>query len=228
VTAPIPSAVPQPASIPRLSFAVVDAARAEYTAVPTMRFALRVESVDGRPIRSVALDVQVQIAARRRSYDDDVKDRLFELFGPPGDWGTTLRTLLWTRTTLMVPPFTASTTVDLPIVCTYDLEVAAARYFDALGDGEVPLEFLFSGSVFYGGDDGRLQTTRISWEEEAEYRLPVSVWRDVMDHHFRGTAWIRMRKETFDRLAAHKSRNAIATWEEAIDGLLGEAEPWTP
>ena len=212
--------------IPALSFAVTGATRVEHAAVPTLAFALRVAS--DAPVRSVLLDAQIRIAARRRPYSPSAHDRLFELFGPVADWGTTLRTLLWTRTTLVVPPFEESTEVELPVTCSYDLEVAASRYIDALEDGDVPLEFLFSGSVFYGGDDGRLQTTRISWEEEAEYRLPVSVWRDVMDHHFRGTAWIRMRKETFDRLAAHKSRNAIATWEEAIDGLLGEAGPWTP
>jgi len=39
----------------------------------------------------------------------------------------------------------------------------------ALDDGEVPLEFLFSGTVFYSGDDGALQTMRISWDAEAEW-----------------------------------------------------------
>jgi hypothetical protein len=200
-----------------LGFSVAGAERVEHTAVPTLRFALRVSSEI--PVRSVLLDVQIQIAARRRGYDLAAHDRLFELFGPTADWGTSLRTLLWTRTTLVVPSFEGSTRVDLDVPCSYDLEVAASRYLDALGDGDVPLEFLFSGSVFYSGDDGALQTTRLSWESEAEYRLPVRVWKETMERYFRGTAWVRLSKESFDRLSAYKSRNALASWDDALEAL---------
>jgi hypothetical protein len=195
------------------------AARVEHAAVPTLRFDLRVES--DTPVRSVLLDVQLQIAARRRGYDERAHDRLFELFGPVKDWGTTLRTFPWTRATLVVPAFTERTVVALDVPCSYDLEVAASRYLDALEDGEVPLELLFSGSVFYE-DDGRLQTTRLSWEKEAEYRLPVRVWKETMERYFRGTAWLRLRKDSFDRLSAFKSRHALATWDDALDALLAE------
>jgi len=202
---------------PELSFSVDGAARVEHAAVPTLRFALRVES--DTPVRSVLLDVQLRIAARRRAYDAAAHDRLFELFGPVADWGTTLRTFLWTRTTLVVPAFAEATTVDLDVPCSYDLEVAASRYLDALADGDVPLELLFSGSVFYE-DEGRLQTTRLSWEKEAEYRLPVRVWKETMERYFHGTAWVRLGKDSFDRLSAFKSRNALATWDDALDALL--------
>jgi hypothetical protein len=179
-----------------------------------------VERVGGGQIRSLLLDTQIQIAARRRGYDAAAHDRLFELFGPPEAWGTSLRTLLWSRTTLVVPPFTDSTVVELAVPCSYDLEVAASRYFDALADGDVPLEFLFSGSVFYDGPDGRLQTIRLSWEQEAGYRLPVAVWKETLDRHFRGTAWLRLGKDAFDRLSAYKSRNALARWDDVVDELL--------
>lgn len=200
-----------------LRFSIEGAARVEHAAVPTLRFALALEADE--PIRSVLLDVQLQIPARRRGYDASAHDRLFELFGPVADWGTTLRTLLWTRTTLVVPSFEERTVVNLDVPCSYDLEVAASRYLDALSDGEVPLEFLFSGSVFYSGADGELQTTRLSWESEAEYRLPVSVWKETMERYFRGTAWVRLRKDSFDRLSAYKSRNALATWDDALEAL---------
>jgi hypothetical protein len=202
---------------PELEFSVAGAARVEHAAVPTLRFALRVAA--DAPVRSVLLDVQLQIAARRRAYDADAHDRLFELFGPPADWGTTLRTLLWTRATLVVPAFASETTVDLDVPCSYDLEVAASRYLDALRDGDVPLELLFSGSVFYD-QDGRLQTVRLSWEKEAQYALPVRVWKETMERYFKGTAWLRLRKESFDRLSAFKSRHALATWDDALDALL--------
>jgi hypothetical protein len=212
-----------PGAIPQLALAVTDAARLEHAAVPTLRFALRVTSA-GAAVRSVLLDIQIRIAATRRAYSHDADDRLFELFGARADWGTTLRSLLWTRTTLVVPPFTDATEVDLLVPCTYDLEVGAAKYFDALRDGDVPLEFLFSGSVFYAGADGRLQTARLSWELEAEYRLPVAVWRATMDAHFPGSAWLRLDRETHDRLVAYKSRRALPTWAEVVDELLGDGE----
>jgi hypothetical protein len=208
--------------MPELAFTVTGAARVEYAAVPTLRFALHVESDE--PVRSILLDTQIQIAARRRPYDAAAHDRLFELFGPAADWGTTLRTLLWSRITTVVPAFSGATDVELDVACSYDLEVAASRYFDALGDGTVPLEFLFSGSVFAGGPGGGLQVTRLSWEQEAGYDLPVAVWRETMERYFRGTAWLRVRKDTFDRLSAYKSRNALATWDEALDTLLPAAE----
>jgi hypothetical protein len=212
-----------PGAIPQLALAVTDAARLEHAAVPTLRFALRVTSA-GAAVRSVLLDVQIRIAATRRAYGHDADDRLFELFGARADWGTTLRSLLWTRMTLVVPPFTDATEVDLLVPCTYDLDVTAAKYLGALRDGDVPLEFLFSGSVFYAGADGRLQTARLSWELEASYRLPVAVWRATMDAHFPGSAWLRLDRETHDRLVAYKSRRALPTWAEVVDELLGDGE----
>jgi hypothetical protein len=212
-----------------LAFAVVDAARVPYAAVPTLGFSVRIDSPGGEDVRSVLLDTQIQIAARRRGYDGGAHDRLFELFGPAGDWGRTLRTLLWTRLTTVVPPFRDSTIVELQVPCTYDLEVTASRYFDALADGAVPLELLFSGTVFCAGPAG-LQAERISWEQEAEYKLPVAVWKETMERHFPGTAWVRLGKDSFDRLAAYKSRRALATWDDALAALLPtaeEAETWT-
>ena len=203
--------------IPELAFTVEGAERVEHAAVPTIAFALGIRSE--LPVRSVLLDVQVQIASRRRPYDDAAQERLFELFGPVEQWGRSLRTLLWTRATLVVPPFTGSTVVQLPVACSYDLEVAASRYFDALDGGDVPLEFLFSGTVFYGTP---LQAGRISWESEAGYRMPVALWRETMDRYFNGTGWLRLPKPTLDRLAAHKSRHALATWEDVVDSLLPE------
>jgi hypothetical protein len=203
--------------VPELSFSVEGGERVEHAAVPTLAFALGVASE--LPVRSVLLDVQLQIAARRRPYDSAAHERLFELFGPVEQWGTSLRTLLWTRATLVVPPFTGTTVAQLPIACSYDLDVTASRYFDALDDGEVPLEFLFSGTVFYGAP---LQAARISWESEAAYRMPVALWRETMDRYFNGTAWLRLPKPSLDRLAAHKSRHALATWEDVVDSLLPE------
>ena len=206
---------------PALAFAVDDAHAVEHAAVPQIAFQLRVSS--DRPVQSVQLDVQLQIAARRRSYDERDHELLWDLFGTPDRWSDTLRTLPWVRTTLVVPPFAETTVVELPVSCTYDLEVAAARYFAALADGTVPLEFLFNGAVFYVGDDGRLQTVRIGWDSEAGYRLPVAVWRAAIDRHFPGCAWLRLGRESFDRLQAYRARQGLLTIDEALVRLLDEA-----
>jgi hypothetical protein len=213
-----------PGAIPELRFAVVGARSARPAAVPTLQFTLQVDAGEDRDIRAVLLDVQIQIAARRRGYPTAAQDRLLELFGTPDRWGTTLRTLPWTRVTVVVPRFTATTTVDVPVHCTYDLEVTAARYLAALDDGDVPLEFLFSGTVFYTTPEGALQTARISWSEDADFALPVDVFRQTMDDHFPGAAWLRLGGPAFARLAAYKARHAFTGWDATIDALLGPEE----
>jgi len=192
----------------------------EYAAVPTLKFALRIEAPGGEAVRSVLLDVQIQIAARQRGYSAGAQERLLELFGTPDRWSTTVRTLPWLRATLVVPPFTGDATVDLSVPCTYDLEVSSARYLAALEDGEIPLEFMLSGSVFYASPEGRLQTARIPWDHDVAYRLPVAVWRATMDAHFPGSAWLRLDRESYERLCAYKARHAFETWGAAIDSLL--------
>jgi hypothetical protein len=208
------------AAAPQLQFAVERCAPLDPAAVPTLAFTLRIEEASGRPIRSVLLDVQIRIAARRRRYAEAEGERLLELFGTRERWSTTLRTLPWARATVVVPPFEGSTTIEVPVTCTYDLEVAAARYLAALEEGEVPLELLFSGSVFFVSSADLLQTTRIPWSSDVDYRMPVSAWRAAIDRHFPGSAWIRLRRESFDRLSAYKARHAFASWEDAVDALL--------
>ncbi len=205
---------------PQLRFEVERCAPLDYAAVPTLVFTLRIEAPGAQAIRSVLLDVQIQIAARRRRYGPAEGERLLELFGTPERWASTLRTLPWMRSTLVVPAFTGETAIDMRVPCTYDLEVTAARYLAALEDGEVPLELLFSGSVFFSGADGRLQTARIAWDSDVEFRMPVSAWREAMDRHFPDAAWLRLGRETFDRLSAYKASQAFTSWDTAIDSLL--------
>ncbi|MEJ7843610.1 MAG: DUF6084 family protein [Rubrobacter sp.] len=210
--------------MPDLEFGVEGVEVLEYAAVPSLLFKLRVENPKGEPIRSVTLNTQLRIAATQRHYGAEEQERLQELFGEPHRWGTTLRSLLWTHTVLQVPPFSGSTVVDMPVPCTYDLEVVAAKYFYALEDGEVPLEFMFTGTVFYTGEGGGLQATRISWEKEAEYRLPVRLWKEMMDHYFPNSAWIKLQKDAFDQLYDYKVRMGLPTWEAAVESLLRTSE----
>ena len=205
---------------PELRFAVRTARPLEHAAVPTLKFALEVEAPGGASIRSVLLDVQIQIAARGRAYGAAAGERLLELFGTPDRWSSTLRTLPWLRSTLVVPPFAGVTTVDVTVPCTYDLEVIASRYLAAIDDGEIPLEFLLSGSVFYAAPDGGLQMIRIPWDHELAFRMPVAVWRAAMDAHFPASAWLRLGRASYDRLCAYKARRALSSWDAVVETLL--------
>ena len=210
--------------MPDLDFGIEGAEVLEYAAVPSLLFKLRVENLEEEPIRSVSLNTQVRIAATQRHYDTAEQQRLLEVFGAPHRWGQTLRSLLWAHTTLQVPRFSGSTVVDMPLPCTYDMEVIGSKYFHALEDGEVPLEFLFSGTVFYAVEGGRLQIARISWEKETEFRLPVQLWKETMERYFPNSAWIRLRKDTFDRLYDYKVSRGFPTWEAALESLLSASE----
>ena len=209
---------------PELEFSIERVEPLRFAAVPTLGFGVRIERVGGPAVRSIALNAQIRIAATRRPYDPATQERLIELFGGPEVWGRGLRSLPWTNAVGQVPPFDDSTVLELEVACTYDFEVAASKYLHALSDGEVPLELLFSGTVFYSGAQGALQVALVPWEKEATYRMPVRAWREMMDHYFPNSAWLRLRRDSFDRLYAYRSRNALPSWERTVDALLDEAQ----
>ncbi len=209
--------------MPDLDFQVERAEILSYAAVPTLAFRLRVESLDGEPIRSVVLKTQLRILTTQRLYADAEQARLVEVFGERQRWGETLKSLLWSHVTLLVPAFTGSTVVEMPVPCTYDFEVVSAKYFHALEKGEIPLEFLFSGTIFYASHAG-LQVCQIPWEKEAHFGLPVSLWKQMMDVYFPNSAWLRLRRDVFDNLYRYKTRQSLATWEDAVERLLDTSE----
>jgi hypothetical protein len=210
-----------------LGFQVLGVRAEPYAAVPTLMFRLRITEETGERIHTIALRCQIQIEPRQRHYEGVEKERLFELFGEAPRWGETLQTLLWTHATLMVQGFTASCEVDLPVACTYDFEISAAKYFHALDDGEIPLLMLFSGTAFTRGQTG-FSVEPVPWEKEAHFRLPVRVWRELMDHYFPGGAWIRLRRESFDALHQFRGRRALATWDDAVEALLHDSKRGDP
>jgi hypothetical protein len=220
VPGPIGAALPTGA-VPELGFTVLACEPLPHAAAPSLRFSLAIDA-QGLAVRSVMLEVQIRIAATQRGYDAAEQAQLGDLFGEAHRWGTTLRNLLWTQATLVVPPFEGTTVVDLIVPCTYDFDVAAAKYLAGLHDGEIPLELLFSGTVFYAGASGALQINRISWNAEASHRLPVRVWRETMDHYFPNSAWLRLDREAFERLVAFRARRALTSWEAVIDALMEE------
>ncbi|MDQ2873279.1 MAG: DUF6084 family protein [Candidatus Eremiobacteraeota bacterium] len=205
-----------------LKFEVIGARAERYAATPLLMLRLRITESSGARIATLALRAQIQIESRERHYSGAEEGRLYELFDTPSRWGQTQRTLLWTHVSAMVPEFEGSVEIDLPVPCTYDFEVASSKYLDALRDGEIPVTLLFSGTLFTR-DVGGFGAEMIPWEKEARCRIPVAAYREALDAHFPNSAWIRVRRESFDVLYEFKARKGLRTWDEALDALIASA-----
>jgi hypothetical protein len=205
-----------------LVFDCVGARADKYAVVPAMTMSLRISETSGQRVEAIALRCQIRIEPARRRYSDAEAERLTDLFGETQRWADTLRPVQFTNVSIMVPGFTGSTELDLPVPLTYDMEIGATRYFAGLEEGEVPLLLLFSGTIF-GMADGRLSVQLVPWSKEASYRLPVAVWREAIDAHFPNSAWVKISNHTLDELQRFKARRALPTWEATILALLAEA-----
>ncbi len=206
--------------MPDLHFHVEDAHATPNSAVPQLTFKMRITNSDPEPIHSVALRVQLQIEPVRRRYTAVEQERLKELFGEPERWSKSLHPLLWTNANVNVPAFTGSTVIEVPVPCTFDFNVAVTKYIYGLENGEIPVTLLFSGTVFHAGGTG-MQIAQIPWERDASWRLPVDVWKKMMDLHYPNCAWLCLSRDVFDRIAEYKARYSIATWEQTLERMLG-------
>lgn len=211
--------------MPDLHFNIEQAEVVQFAAAPTLAFKIRVANNSGEEIHTVALRAQIQIEAARRKYDAGEQAQLKDLFGEPDRWGQTLRNLLWTHASVVVPRFSGAVLADMLVPCTFDFNVAATKYFHGLASGDLPLCFQFSGTVFYQEEGECLQVAPISWSEETKYRLPVKVWKDLMDVYYPNAAWLALRRDTFEKLYQFKVRAGIPTWEEVIErAVIGLTE----
>ena len=165
---------------------------------------------------------RIRIEPHRRRYSETEAERLHDLFGDRSRWADTLKPLQFTTVPVMVPGFTGTTQLDLPVPFTYDLQISATRYFASLDDGEVPLLLLFSGTVF-GSADGRLRVEQVPWSKEISCGLPAKVWREAVDAHFPDSAWLTVSRDTLDELMRFKTRHALPTWDATLRALLAQA-----
>ena len=162
--------------MPDLTFEV-EGAQAVRSAALALKLSIN-NADEQEAIHTIVLRCQVQIEAPRRRYNA----------GEQG--GQTLRSILWTHTSVVVPPFTAGSLVEIQLPCTFDFSIATTKYFAGLEEGEIPLTLLFSGTIFYKAESGMLQVSQIPWEKDGRYRLPVRVWREMMDIYYPNTAWL--------------------------------------
>jgi hypothetical protein len=211
--------------MPDLSITVAKAEAIPFAATPSIGFEMHIKNADPQEtVHTAVLRCQIQIEVARRKYTGQDQEKLRDLFGEPERWGQTLRNLLWTHTSIVVPRFTGSVLVSMQVPCTFDFNVAATKYFNGLADGDIPLCLLFSGNVFYSDADGLLRVAPISWDKETRFRLPLKVWQDMMDLYYPNTAWLNLRRDVFERLHEYKVRNGIPSWEETVERILTEAE----
>jgi hypothetical protein len=209
--------------VSELVFDCTGAASDAWAVAPTLVFRLRISETTGQPIGGIALRAQLRIEPLKRRYSDAEAERIGDLFGERPRWGDTMKPLQFATVAQMVPAFSGSVDIDLPVPLTYDFDVATAKYFHGLEDGEIPFVLLFSGTTFLD-DGGALSIEQIPWHKETNYRLPVSAWREAMDQHFPNSAWVRLRRDTLDDLQRFRSRLTLPTWDDTIEALLKLAE----
>ena len=207
--------------MPDLGITVEKVEVVPFAASPTLAFTLRVANADpAETIQTVVLRCQIQIEVTRRRYTALDQERLRDLFGEPERWSQTLRNLLWTNATTVIPQFTGTTTADLHVPCTFDFSIATTKYFNGLADGDIPVLLMFSGTVFYADPAGALRAAPISWDKETRFRLPLKVWKDMMDAYYPNSAWLCLRRDIFEDLHRFKVERGIPTWEQAFETML--------
>jgi hypothetical protein len=211
--------------MPDLAITIEKAEAVPYAAAPTIAFKLRVSNADPEEeIHTVVLRCQIQIEAARRRYSAAEQENLRDLFGEPERWGQTVRNLLWANTSTVAPRFVGSAEIDVQVPCTFDFCVATTKFFNALSDGEIPVLVMFSGTIFYGEPGGALRVAPIPWNNEARFRLPVKVWKDMMDLYYPNSAWLCLRRDVFEELHRFKIERGIPTWEQALETLMAAAQ----
>jgi hypothetical protein len=210
--------------MPDLRFAVDKIEVEPFAIAPQLVFKLRLTNqTPDETIHTVALRAQIQLEATRRKYNPQEQENLRDLFGEPQRWAQTLKTFLWTHTSVIVPAFAETTEVGLPVPCTFDFTVATTKYFAGLTEGEVPGCAQFSGTVFYSHNGGPLQVSPIPWDKEVHFRMPLRTWKDLMDTYYPGVAWLALERDTFEQLHRYKMERGIPTWEQTLEGLLRAA-----
>lgn len=216
-SAPVPPAIPEP------EFQLLGARPTRWAATPGLLLDLQVSEPHGRPVYMIALRMQLMLEPARRSYDAATHERLLELFGAPERWAVTTRSLVLAQLDVLVPAFTGSITVSVPLPVSGDLELAAVKYLYSLPPGDVPLAAHFNGTIYYPSETGGLQMVLIPWATSIDFRMPIDVWRETIEHYYPNTGWLSLRSATLEALTREKLRRRLATLDDCVTALLEES-----
>jgi hypothetical protein len=172
------------------------------------------------PVESIRLRAQVQIQPARRRYSREEQTALEDLFGTPERWGTTLRPLYWTNVQMQIPSFHLVCEAGLRVPWPGDANDAATRYLHALQTGEIPVELLFSGNIFFrsrgNGSKAGVQVAFIPWSLEAACRIPEDVWSEVRQH---------VERQEGSR---HRRVRAGLSWDQLLNEVLAAGKEPKP
>jgi Family of unknown function (DUF6084) len=150
-----------------LSFKIEAAAFVPLVVAPTLILKLRITNADaGVLIHSTAICCQMRFEATRPHCKAEEQG---------------LRNSLWAYAWVEVPSFRDSTLVDLPIPCTSDFAAIAAKHFDGHSAEKIPPPLRFSGTALYADAEDIVRRAQILWEHDREFKLPVRIWRDMID-----------------------------------------------
>lgn len=207
---------------PQPTFTVLDVMPEPYTTTP--RLAVRVCVTAGtEPVHAAAVRCQVRINPARRGYTAAEAEALSDMFGVRQRWADTQRSFLWQHCATVVPGFTGAGEFTMYLECTYDFDVSASRYLHALSGGNLPLQFLFSGTLFSKGTAG-FSVQQVPWDCDDDYAMPVQVWRDLITRHYPDAGWLRLRHDTIAALAKFKATEGSLDLDDAVTTLLVRAE----
>lgn len=149
------------------------------------------------------LRCQLQIEPVRRRYNPQEQQRLIELFGEPERWSQTLRPLLWENLTVSVPGFIGSTMHLRHQPGHHQVRLRPRRRRVS------PQPALRRNRLSPG--PRRPPGQQIPWSSEARYRLPLRVWKQMMDSFYPDGRWLYLRRDSFDSLYDYKTRHGIST-----------------
>jgi hypothetical protein len=185
--------------MPDLSFEIRAVWVRPFAVVPTLVFEMRiVNAVAEEEVFAAALRCQMRIEAMARE-------------------------LYWMTVAVPVPRFTGETLIEVPVACYEDHVTAAGKYFQTQKDGVIPLTFLFSGTLFYGGPDGVVRVGEPNWEREASFSMPAGLWQVMMDLYFPNMRWLAVRHELFEKLRLLASIGSYPTLDICLEELVGRA-----
>jgi len=200
------------------SFAITGARVDPYAAAPSRLLRVALTEGSGVRIDAIVLRALVQLEVQRRRYLPEESALLTELFGDASRYAETLRPMVWANVSHSVLAFERATEFELALPCSYDFEVAANKYLASLQNGPIPINVLFSGTVFVDGPAG-VTAEFVPWSCEARYAIPVPLWREAADAFFPNEAWIRVHRDVFDELRRFKSATGLPTWDAALARL---------
>lgn len=194
----------------KLEFTIREAIAEPHPATPALRLRLNLRS-SGEAIDAIAVRARVQIEPWRRRYAPGEEALLSDL--------SPTAALQWAETSLVLPGFDGETLFDVTLACTYDLQVAAAKYLTALADGAIPVRLFFNGTIFRGAPAG-FNVEMLPWDLECAGDIPIATWQRAMDACFAGQAWIRIDRSTFDALRRFRAAHHCASWDDAVNAML--------